>query len=61
MKPTRGRLFVLAALLALWPVRGPAAERPDIVLIMADDLGWSDIGCFGGEIATPHLDDRGRR
>lgn len=30
--------------------------RPNIVLIMADDMGWSDIGCFGGEIPTPHID-----
>ncbi|MCG8440696.1 MAG: sulfatase-like hydrolase/transferase, partial [Caulobacterales bacterium] len=37
---------------------GPAgaAERPNILLIVADDLGYSDIGAFGGEIATPHLD-----
>ena len=32
------------------------AERPNIVLIMCDDMGWSDIGCYGGEVETPHLD-----
>ncbi|MCH2593658.1 MAG: sulfatase-like hydrolase/transferase, partial [Pedosphaera sp.] len=32
------------------------AERPNIVLIMADDMGWSDIGCYGGEVRTPYLD-----
>ena len=31
-------------------------ERPNILLIVADDMGYSDIGCFGGEIATPTLD-----
>jgi len=36
-----------------------AAERPNIVLIMADDIGFSDIGCFGGEIETPNLDQLG--
>ncbi len=34
----------------------PAGARPNIVLILADDMGFSDIGCYGGEIATPNLD-----
>ena len=34
----------------------PAAPRPNILLIVADDLGYSDIGAFGGEILTPNLD-----
>lgn len=32
------------------------SERPNILLIVADDLGFSDLGAFGGEINTPHLD-----
>ncbi len=33
-----------------------AADRPNIILIMADDMGYSDLGCFGSEISTPNLD-----
>ena len=33
-----------------------AAERPNVVLIMADDMGYTDIGCYGSEIETPVLD-----
>jgi arylsulfatase A-like enzyme len=37
-----------------------APARPNILLIMADDMGFSDIGCFGGEIETPNLDQLAR-
>ena len=32
-----------------------AAKRPNIIIAMADDMGWSDIGCYGAEIDTPNL------
>ncbi|MEM6777473.1 MAG: sulfatase-like hydrolase/transferase [Planctomycetota bacterium] len=33
-----------------------AQQRPNVVIIMADDMGYSDIGCYGGEIQTPNID-----
>src|SRR5664279_5118978 len=43
-------------LAAVWACGVTAAERPNILLIMSDDMGFSDIGCYGGEIQTPNLD-----
>ena len=49
-------LSVLVVLMAM-PSVLPAASRPNIVLIMADDIGIEGIGCYGGEsYKTPHLD-----
>ena len=45
--------LLLACLLAF---SATAADRPNFVLILSDDMGWSDLGCYGGEIPTPHLD-----
>lgn len=35
----------------------PPSKKPNIIIILADDMGYSDIGCFGSEIKTPHLDE----
>ena len=40
-----------------WPPRkATAAGAPNIVIIYMDDMGWSDPGCYGSEIETPHID-----
>lgn len=48
---------VLAALSSgLWSCAASALDRPNFLLIVADDMGWADLGSFGSEIRTPNLD-----
>ena len=49
-------LFILLFVLTSCTENGKKYEQPNILLIIADDLGYSDIGCYGGEINTPVLD-----
>jgi len=51
------KLFLSAVFLVLLPTMVLFADdRPNVIVIMVDDLGYSDIGCYGGEIETPTLD-----
>ncbi len=50
------RTFTAACLITAFSCSHAEADRPNIVLIMADDMGYSDIGCYGGEIPTPNID-----
>jgi arylsulfatase A-like enzyme len=47
----------LALLCFSLPLAGTAADKPNIVTILVDDMGFSDLGCYGGEIPTPNLDE----
>ncbi|MFT5522463.1 MAG: arylsulfatase A-like enzyme [Pirellulaceae bacterium] len=53
-------LSIAVALVLCFGLHSSAiAERPNVLVILVDDLGFSDVGCYGSEIATPNLDRLG--
>ena len=54
--PDRLSGLLMAALLAFGPAASAADPKPNMVIILADDLGYGDTGTYGGWIETPHLD-----
>jgi len=53
-------LFTPVSLNAQAPTTAQSSRRPNVIIILADDMGFSDIGCYGGEIHTPALDQLAR-
>ena len=59
---TRRYALIFAIVASLFTASAHAAdERPNILLVMADDMGFTDIGCFGSEIETPNIDALAKR
>ena len=56
MKWLVSKAVALLALLSLTATAAEPAKKPNVMIIVADDLGFSDLGCYGGEIQTPNLD-----
>ena len=62
MRNVRIPILIVAAFLLMSFVSAPAADpvkppvKPNILIILADDVGFSDLACYGGEIRTPNLD-----
>ena len=54
-------LLTATILLAPIPLSDANADRPHIVFMMADDLGWGDVGYHGGQIETPNIDHLARQ
>ena len=59
---TLQKIITLAVLLLATPAALPAADvpkppaKPNILIILVDDMGFSDLGCYGSEIKTPNID-----
>lgn len=58
---SRFSLSAWMALLLALPAASGQMEKPNMVLILADDMGWSDLGCYGSEIPTPNIDSLARQ
>jgi arylsulfatase len=56
MKSLLFTIALFTGIISSHAAESPAASKPNVIIILADDLGYSDLGCYGSEIATPNLD-----
>lgn len=50
------QIVIACFLLCITAISNAQQKQPNVIVILADDMGFSDIGCYGGEIPTPNLD-----
>ena len=50
------KFLILLSLLTSLIFSLGAQSRPNVIVVLVDDMGYSDLGSFGGEVRTPHLD-----
>lgn len=50
------KLFLICFISSLSQIQAQVPDRPNVVLVLVDDMGFSDLGAYGSEIETPHLD-----
>ena len=51
------RIFTITFALILLPLlEGQAGTKPNIIVVLVDDMGYSDTGAYGGEVRTPNID-----
>lgn len=53
-------VYPTGSVFAQGPAPSSESERPNIIYILLDDTGFSDIGAYGSEISTPHIDASAR-
>ena len=56
MSESRDIRYTISASQPSWPPRPEARNAPDVIVVLCDDMGFSDLACFGSEISTPELD-----